>query len=85
MRAASSQTWPRHTGDLYRERFGGRLRLCGAMRRAAFVPGLAEAAIRIAGISDRLRRGLALATRGGRKAVRYTPNAACEGNAPDGR
>src|SRR3989440_5530073 len=53
--------------DLYLERFGGRLRLCGAMRRAAFVPGLAEAAIRIVGASGRLRRGLALATRGGRK------------------
>ena len=57
--------------DLYRERFGGRLRLCGAMRRAAFVPGLAEAAIRIAGTSDRLRRSLAMATRGGRKVALY--------------
>src|SRR5437660_8813954 len=57
--------------DLYLERFGGRLRLCGAMRRAAFVPGLAEAAVRIVGASDRLRRGLALATRGGPKAVHY--------------
>ncbi len=55
--------------DLYREKFGGRLRLCGAMRRAAFVPGLAEAAIRFVGASDRLRRGLALATRGGRKVM----------------
>src|SRR6266516_3211189 len=57
--------------DLYIEVVGSRLRLCGAMRRAAFVPGLAEAAIRIVGTSDRLRRGLALATRGGRKVALY--------------
>jgi menaquinone-9 beta-reductase len=50
--------------DLYRERFSARLRICGLLRRAAFMPGLANAAIRIAGVSDRLRHGLALATRG---------------------
>ena len=48
----------------YRKSFSRRLRVCGMMRRAAFVPGLASAAIRIVSASDRLRRGLALATRG---------------------
>jgi flavin-dependent dehydrogenase len=50
--------------DLYRQRFSARLRVCGLLRRAAFVPGLADAAIRIAAASERLRRRLALATRG---------------------
>jgi len=50
--------------DLYRQRFSARLRVCSLLRRTAFVPGLADAAIRIAGVNDRLRRGLALATRG---------------------
>jgi flavin-dependent dehydrogenase len=70
--------------DLYHKRFGGRLRLCGAMRRAAFVPGLAEAAIRIVGASDRLRYGLALATRGERKERSIKRNPAWEANAPNG-
>ncbi len=50
--------------DLYRQRFSARLRVSSMLRVAAFVPGLAAAGIRIAGASDRLRRGLALATRG---------------------
>ncbi|MDX6611765.1 MAG: hypothetical protein QOD75_951 [Blastocatellia bacterium] len=50
--------------DLYHQRFSARLRVCGLLRCAAFVPGLADTAIRIAGLNYRLRRGLALATRG---------------------
>jgi flavin-dependent dehydrogenase len=48
---------------LYRQRFNARLRVCSMLRRAAFVPGLAAAAIRVAGASGHLRRGLARATR----------------------
>jgi flavin-dependent dehydrogenase len=47
----------------YGERFNARLRVCAALRRAAFVPRLAEAAIFILGGSDRVRRRLARATR----------------------
>jgi hypothetical protein len=36
------------------------------IRRAAFVPGLAQMAIRAFGASDHLRRRLSRATRGGR-------------------
>jgi len=50
----------------YRKRFHSRLRVCSMMRRAAFVPGLAQLAIRAFGASDRLRRGMSRATRGGR-------------------
>lgn len=48
---------------LYAERFNARLRVCALLRRAAFVPGLAEAAILASGASDYLRRRLARATR----------------------
>lgn len=48
---------------LYDDRFNGRLRVCSLLRRAAFVPGLATAAIRVFGTSERLRRPLARATR----------------------
>jgi flavin-dependent dehydrogenase len=48
----------------YRERFDSRLRACALLRRAAFVPGLAEVAIRLFGTSDRLRHRLSRATRG---------------------
>lgn len=58
-------------GELYRKKFNARLRVCGMLRRAAFVPGLAEAAIRIVGAHDRLRRGLALATRGATESSAY--------------
>ncbi len=47
----------------YGERFNARLRVCAALRRAAFVPGLAEAAILILGASERARHALARATR----------------------
>jgi hypothetical protein len=48
---------------LYGARFNARLRVCSFLRRAAFVPGLAAAAIRVFGTSERLRRRLARATR----------------------
>jgi flavin-dependent dehydrogenase len=47
----------------YRQRFESRLRVSGLLRRAAFVPHLAEAAIVLCGTSSRLRRMLARATR----------------------
>jgi menaquinone-9 beta-reductase len=49
--------------DLYHQQFGSRLRICAILRRAAFVPRLAEAAIRFFGASERLRHSLARATR----------------------
>ena len=47
----------------YRRRFDSRLRVSGLLRRAAFFPHLAEAAIRLSGASSALRRRLAQATR----------------------
>jgi len=49
----------------YRKRFHSRLRVCSMMRRAAFVPGLAQLAIRVFGASDSLRHRVSRATRGG--------------------
>jgi len=49
----------------YKARFHSRLRVCSMIRRAAFVPGLAQMAIRVFGTSDLLRRRLSRATRGG--------------------
>jgi menaquinone-9 beta-reductase len=49
----------------YQAQFRSRLRICSMLRRAAFVPRLAEVAISVFGLSDRLRRALALATRKG--------------------
>jgi 2-polyprenyl-6-methoxyphenol hydroxylase-like FAD-dependent oxidoreductase len=49
----------------YDEQFNRRLRVCSALRRAAFVPRLAETTILIASASNRLRRALARATRKG--------------------
>lgn len=57
--------------SLYRKKFSARLRVCGLLRRAAFVPGLAEAAIRIVAANDGLRRGLTLATRGAAESSAY--------------
>ena len=51
--------------SVYRERFGTRLRLCSALRHAAFVPGLASLAIALSGSSNTVRRRLTLATRVG--------------------
>jgi len=47
----------------YETRFNSRLQIAGLLRRAAFVPGLAEAAILLCGTSSRLRRKLARSTR----------------------
>ena len=47
----------------YRRRFDSRLRVSGLLRRAAFFPHLAEAAILFFGTSSSLRRKLARATR----------------------
>ena len=52
--------------DRYHQTFDSRLRLSSMLRRAAFVPGLAETAIAFFGASDRMRRRLAQATRGSR-------------------
>src|SRR6266446_6985929 len=49
----------------YTSRFESRLRVSGLLRRAAFVPYLAETAILFFGTSTRLRRKLARATRHG--------------------
>jgi flavin-dependent dehydrogenase len=49
--------------SLYRARFNSRLRLCSMIRRAAFVPGLADLAIRFFGTSKSMRRRVASATR----------------------
>src|SRR5216684_2305541 len=48
----------------YEKKFDSRLRICSLMRRAAFVPGLAEMAIRFLRTSDRLRQFVTRATRG---------------------
>lgn len=50
---------------LYHDRFNARLRACSLLRRAAFVPGLAAAAIHLFGTSEGLRRRMARATRKG--------------------
>ena len=47
----------------YRERFNARLRVCAGLRRAAFIPRLAETAIFMLSTSERMRRRLAQATR----------------------
>jgi flavin-dependent dehydrogenase len=43
--------------------FSARLRMCAMMRRAAFVPRLAEALIFTLGLSERARKGLSRSTR----------------------
>jgi flavin-dependent dehydrogenase len=47
----------------YGKKFDSRLRICSLLRRAAFVPSLAEAAILFLGTSTRLRRKVARTTR----------------------
>ena len=47
----------------YGKKFDSRLRICSLLRRAAFVPSLAEAAIIFFGTSTRLRRKVARITR----------------------
>jgi flavin-dependent dehydrogenase len=53
-----------HYGTAYDRKFDSRLRICSLMRRAAFVPGLAELAIRFFRTSVRLRQFVTRATRG---------------------
>ena len=53
----------------YDQIFGARLRVCALMRRAAFVPRLAETLIFALGASSRARRRLAQSTRRKSKAV----------------
>jgi flavin-dependent dehydrogenase len=48
---------------LYQQTFGARLRVCALMRRAAFVPRLAETLIFVLGASAYARRRLARSTR----------------------
>jgi flavin-dependent dehydrogenase len=50
----------------YHKMFDARLRLSALLRRAAFVPGFAAAAVTLFGTSDLVRRKLAQATRGSR-------------------
>jgi flavin-dependent dehydrogenase len=47
---------------LHRNHFNSRLRMSGLLRRAAFIPQLAEVVIFLVGASNRLRRGIARAT-----------------------
>ncbi|HMJ24275.1 MAG TPA: FAD-dependent monooxygenase [Pyrinomonadaceae bacterium] len=49
----------------YKTSFDSRLRTCSMIRRAAFVPGLAQLAIGVFGASERLRRRVSRATRSG--------------------
>jgi flavin-dependent dehydrogenase len=49
---------------VYRRTFDSRLRICSLLRKAAFVPRLADLAITLFAASDGLRRRLARATRG---------------------
>jgi flavin-dependent dehydrogenase len=60
---ASFETFAFDYEARYREQFNARLRVCSLLRRAAFVPRLAEAAILLLGASDRVRRRLARSTR----------------------
>jgi menaquinone-9 beta-reductase len=57
----------------YKARFHSRLRICSLMRRAAFVPGLAQVAIRVFGLNDHLRHRLSRATRGARPGNLLSP------------
>jgi flavin-dependent dehydrogenase len=50
----------------YHKMFDSRLKLSSMLRRAAFVPGFAAAAVALFGTSDLVRRKLAQATRGSR-------------------
>ncbi len=47
----------------YDETFDSRLKICSLLRKAAFVPGLAEVAVRAFGASEKIRRAMARATR----------------------
>jgi menaquinone-9 beta-reductase len=63
LREGDFESLSNHYRTEYATRFNSRLQVSGWLRRAAFVPGLAEAAILLCGTSSRLRRKLARATR----------------------
>lgn len=64
LRAAASFTpLAREYRQRYRMRFNSRLRICGLLRRAAFIPTLAEATIICLGASSRLLRKVACTIR----------------------
>ena len=48
----------------YQQSFDSRLKICSLMRKAAFIPGVAELAVRLFRASDHVRRRTARATRG---------------------
>ena len=56
----------------YQRTFDSRLRVCSLLRKAAFVPRLAELAITLFAASDGLRRRLARATRGATRETYYS-------------
>lgn len=58
--------------DVYHQTFDSRLRICSLLRKAAFVPRLAELAITLFATSDSLRRRLARATRGATRESYYS-------------
>jgi flavin-dependent dehydrogenase len=60
---SARQTVGEQYSQLYYAQFNSRLRLCSMIRRAAFVPGLADLAIRFFGVSKAMRRRVASATR----------------------
>ena len=69
--AASFDALAREYRVRYAKSFDSRLRICGLLRQASFVPWLAEAAILCFGASAMLRRKLALSTRGVSDQVHY--------------
>ena len=56
----------------YQRTFDSRLRICSLLRKAAFVPRLAELAITLFAASDSLRRRLVRATRGATRETYYS-------------
>lgn len=71
--ALSFSSLANHYRLAYRHQFKSRLRACALLRYAAFVPGLTEAAVVVAG-SDRVRQFLTRATRRGtRQTTRLNP------------
>ncbi|QQS39808.1 MAG: NAD(P)/FAD-dependent oxidoreductase [Acidobacteriota bacterium] len=61
----SAETAAIRYSSAHRRRFKGRLRLCAVMRRLAFDPHLASAAVSAAGFSSGFRRMIAVMTRKG--------------------
>ena len=61
--AARTHAIAKSYAESYQQQFSSRLRLCSLMRRAAFVPGMANVAIRFFGASESFRRRVSRATR----------------------